>query len=74
MSKPTDNDTLRREYDFSSGVRGKHHGNYRETTHVVTLEPDVAEIFKDSESVNHALRLLVELAGDEVKRNLIKNK
>jgi len=30
---------------------------------VVVLSPDVAEIFPDSESVNTALRLLVEVAG-----------
>ena len=38
-----DKDTLREEYDFSGGVRGKHHEAYREGTNVVLLERDVAE-------------------------------
>jgi hypothetical protein len=61
------------EYDFSDGVRGKHHDAYRKGTNLVLLEPDVAEVFKDSESVNHALRLLLDLAGKEVKRGLQKD-
>ncbi|MBL8228496.1 MAG: hypothetical protein JNL98_08465 [Bryobacterales bacterium] len=56
-----DND-LRSEYDFSGGVRGKHHLQYKEGTNVVFLDTDVAEAFKDSESVNQALRLLLDLA------------
>jgi hypothetical protein len=57
-----DNDEMRPEYDFSHGVRGKHHQAYRAGTNVVFLEPDLAEAFPDSASVNHALRLLVRLA------------
>lgn len=59
-------DTMRTQYDFSKGVRGKHHQAYQHGTNVVLLEPDLAKIFKDSESVNRALRMLVELAGKEV--------
>ena len=44
------------EYDFSKGVRGKHHRAYQEGSNIVFLEPDIAKVFKDSESVNHALR------------------
>ena len=57
---------LRPEYDFSGGVRGKHHEAYRKGTNVVFLDPDVARVFKDSESVNRALRLLLELAKEQV--------
>jgi hypothetical protein len=53
---------MRPEYDFSAGVRGKHHKDYAKGTNVVLLEADVAEVFKDSESVNRALRLLLDLA------------
>ena len=53
---------MRPEYDFSKGVRGKHFQAYRAGTNVVFLEPDVAEMFPDSASVNHALRLLGRLA------------
>jgi hypothetical protein len=59
-------DDLRPELDFSGGVRGKHHEAYRKGTNVVFLEPDVARVFKDSESVNRALRLLLELAKEQV--------
>jgi hypothetical protein len=55
-------DEMRPEYDFSKGVRGKHHQAYREGTNVVFLEADLAVVFPDSASVNQALRLLVKLA------------
>lgn len=55
-------DQLRSEYDFTGGVRGKHHSAYREGTNVVLLDPDVARAFPDSPSVNRALRLLLEVA------------
>ena len=55
-------DAMRQEYDFSAGVRGKHHEAYRRGTNVVLLEPDVAEVFKDSAAVNAALRALAQVA------------
>lgn len=73
MSKTIDSEDLRPEYDFSSGARGKHHDAYEEGTNLVLLDADIAEVFKDSESVNHALRMLLKLAGDEVKRNITKD-
>jgi hypothetical protein len=51
-------DRLRAEYDFSEGVRGKHHLAYKAGANVVVLDPDVADAFPDSASVNRALRLL----------------
>jgi hypothetical protein len=51
------------DYDFSQGVRGKYVQRFAQGSNVVVLAPDVAEIFPDSESVNAALRLLVEVAG-----------
>jgi hypothetical protein len=74
MSKTTKFDEMRSEYDFSAGVRGKHYSEYQKGSNVVLLEPDIAEVFKDSESVNHALRMLMDLAGKELKRNLAKAK
>ena len=70
MSKTVKGDEMRPEYDFSSGTRRKHHTAYMAGTNIVLLDPDIAEVFKDSESVNHALRMLLDLAGEEVKRNL----
>ena len=46
------------EYDFSAGVRGKYVGRFAQGANVVVLDPDVAEVFPDSESVNAALRAL----------------
>jgi len=71
MSKIKESD-IQPEYDFSKGVRGKHYRAYQEGTNIVLLEPDIAKVFKDSESVNHALRMLMELAGSELKKNLTK--
>jgi hypothetical protein len=68
QNRASDRDDLRNEYDFSGGVRGKHHEAYRRGTNVVLLDPDVAEVFKDSEAVNTALRLLLTLARDQVSK------
>lgn len=57
-------DSLRDEYDFSGGVRGKHYQAYRAGTNVVLLEPDVADVFKDSAAVNKALRAIAQVARD----------
>jgi hypothetical protein len=59
-------DTMRPEYDFSHGVRGKYYEAYRAGTNVVLLEPDVAKVFTDSASVNQVLRLLLQLAKANV--------
>jgi hypothetical protein len=55
-------DDLRPEYDFSQGVRGKHHAAYKAGTNVVLLEDDVAKAFPDASSVNEALRMLLKVA------------
>ncbi|HEY0158979.1 MAG TPA: hypothetical protein VGF28_16965 [Thermoanaerobaculia bacterium] len=49
-------DEMRPEYDFSKGVRGKYYERYREGTNLVLLDSDLARVFRDSESVNAALR------------------
>ena len=68
--KPENNDSddMREEYDFSKGVRGKYAKRYSEGSNVVVLDPDVANIFKDSESVNDALRSLAEIAQRQSKK------
>ncbi len=48
------------EYDFSTGVRGKYAKRYTEGTNIVVLAPDVARSYKDSHSVNEALRSLAK--------------
>jgi len=47
------------EYDFSRGVRGKYARRFAEGTNLVKLEPNVAKVFRDSASVNRALRRLL---------------
>ena len=68
MSQEPD-DELEPEYDFSAAVRGKYYERYQQGTNVVLLDPDVAEAFKDSESVNRALRLLLDLARQETSQS-----
>ena len=54
-------DELLPHYDFGGGVRGKYAERYATGTNLVLLDPDVARIFPDSESVNRALRAVGEL-------------
>ena len=54
----SDEDTLRPEYDFSKGVRGKHAARYTQGTNVVAIDPQVLDVFPDSVAVNQALRAL----------------
>lgn len=66
QAKQERTDEMRSEYDFSQGVRGKHHQAYQQGVNVVFLDEDVAKVFKNSESVNHALRLLIHLPKEQV--------
>ena len=68
MSQEHEQDTMREEYDFSGGVRGKHDQAYRQGTNLVLLEPDVAKIFKDAATVNAALRMLAKIAKESVSK------
>ena len=65
---PDDRDTMRPEYDFSKGVRGKHAAKYTEGTNVVVLEPDVAREFRTAEQVNETLRAVSRLLQQHRKR------
>ena len=63
MSKAEKNqhaDSMRSEYEFRGGVRGKYAERYAAGSNVVVLDPDVAERFKTSEDVNRALRELTD--------------
>jgi hypothetical protein len=68
MSQEHEPDTMRDDYDFSGGVRGKHYQAYRQGTNLVLLEPDVAAIFKDAATVNAALRMLAKIAKESVSK------
>jgi hypothetical protein len=53
--------------------RGRSAGQIRipftEGTNLVLLDPDVAEIFPDAESVNRALRALAQIIRDQAPRS-----
>ena len=54
-----DKDHLRDEYPedlIKSGIRGKHAKRFLQKTNLVLIDPDLHEIFPDSEAVNRALR------------------
>ncbi len=58
-------DDLRPEYDVSQlgpMVRGKYYRQAIAATNFILIEPELARVFPDSESVNRALRLLVKTA------------
>ncbi|MFZ1005507.1 MAG: hypothetical protein WAN65_01640 [Candidatus Sulfotelmatobacter sp.] len=71
IEKRAKRDELRREYDLSKlngGVRGKYVERYRAGTNLVLLSPDVAEYFTDEQSVNKALRGLIDAAKGSSRR------
>ncbi len=58
-------DDLRKEYDLSQlkgGVRGKYYRQAIARTNLVPIEPELANLFRDTQSVNRALRLLADTA------------
>ena len=56
------------EYDFSGGVRGKYAGRFAKDTIMVVLDPDVAEVFPNPNSVNKALRALSHIIRDRTRK------
>lgn len=65
-------DELRSEYDFSQmagGVRGKYVERYQAGTNLVLLDPDLAKAFPTDESVNEALRLLLQISQRQQPNN-----
>ena len=63
MNTP-DDDEMRPEYDLRGGVRGKYYERYQQGTNVVLLDPDLADVFKDSSTVNTALRQFLKEHGE----------
>jgi hypothetical protein len=59
-------DDLRAEYDLTKlkgGVRGKYYQRARGGTNLVLVEPELAKVFPDADSVNRAFRVLRDAAG-----------
>jgi hypothetical protein len=63
-----DRDTMRAEYDFSKGVRGKYASRYPHGAIVVTIDPDLVAAYPSAAAVNAALRKLVEAPPARAKR------
>ena len=60
---------LRAEYnreDLGRGIRGKYFEYYQKGTNLVLLSPEVAKAFPTEESVNDALRSLINLAHKSI--------
>ena len=68
-TKRHSDDNMRREYDFSKGVRGKYATRYASGTNVVVLEPDVAREFPTDEDVNETLRAVAKLLNRRKNRS-----
>ena len=70
--KQVDKDELRAEYersDFPAGlVRGKYAERMRESSNIVVLRPEVAQVFPNEAAVNNALLSLIELAEKSTRR------
>jgi hypothetical protein len=50
---------MKKEYDFSEGVRGKYAGRIEKGANLVLLEPEVAKYFPTAKAVNRALKTLI---------------
>jgi hypothetical protein len=64
-------DDMRKEYDLSrlkGGVRGKYNKRATAGTNLVLIDPELAALFPNSESVNRALRLLADTAHAAMPR------
>ncbi len=58
-------DELREEYELGellkTGVQGKYADRFHEGTNLVLLDEDVAQAFPTDQTVNEALRLVIQL-------------
>lgn len=65
----SDEDTMRDEYDFSGGVRGRYVDRLKEGSNVVLISPDLSEKFPSEEAVNEALRELLRIREQQADTN-----
>ena len=63
--KSDDRDTMRPEYDFRGAVRGATAERYSQGTNIVAVDPEVRDVFPDSDTVNEALRALAPLLREK---------
>ena len=68
--KSIDND-VRPEHDLTQlkgGIRGKYYQQASAGANLVLIEPELARVFPDTDSVNRALKLLVDTAAAAASR------
>ena len=53
---------MKKEYDFSKGIRGKYFKKFCEGNNIAVLDPDVFKEFPNSKAVNDALKELIKLS------------
>jgi hypothetical protein len=68
MSQKNDDQDMLDEYDFSKGIRGKYAERYNKGTNVIVIDPDVAEYFSDSKAINDALRSIIPIIKQNIKK------
>lgn len=61
-------DEILDEYSLEGAVRGKYADRFPPDSKLVLLDADVAEMFPDSDSVNRALRALVDIARQQLQQ------
>ena len=64
-NKPSSDDEIPENLDFSTGVRGKYVERLKKGSNLVLLEPDIAAEFDSPEAVNRALRVYLKRRKDE---------
>ncbi len=67
---PVDDDPLDREFDFTRARPNPHFVAYHGPKVIRVLEPDLAEVFPDNESVNAALRTIANAAQQTADRRV----
>lgn len=61
------------DFDYSKAIRNPYAGKITSRSKSVTLAPDVAAVFADSDAVNTALRSLITLARASVSTPLAES-
>jgi len=79
--QPESDDEMRSDYGpefFKGGERGKYYERAMRSKQIIALAPDVASVFKDSDQVNEALRMLLDVSrratGTEARPRSRRNK
>ena len=68
MKNGKEKDTMREEYDFTGGIRGKYAQRFSDSSNIIVLDSDVGKLFPDSKTVNELLRSIAKIAQQKVKK------